>query len=77
MLLFVAFAKAFSSLFPHTLQESWCKEYSAAANVVANLGNDAINMLGQFEKAGTHLTGGLLRAGRFFLTKNKKGEPPI
>ena len=30
--------------------------------MVANLGSDAINMLSQCEKAGTHLTGGLLRA---------------
>ena len=35
---------------------------SAAANVVANLGSDALTNLYQFEKAGVHLSGGLLRS---------------
>ena len=48
--------------FFHTLQESWSKEFGAAANVVANLGYDALSLLAQFEKAGTNLTGGLLRS---------------
>ena len=44
------------------LQENWCKEYSATAGVLINVGEAGLRALYKLEDSGVKLSGGFLRS---------------